>query len=133
MRPRVSAGASFAEIMRAMAAALIEAIPARARVGAGRLRGLAYALGSDALMANAAGIAAARYAAAVRWWRERFPDETQLPMPAEQLVWVLAALTEGLTYQRLLTPELIPDAVIHASFSALASASPAAAAGAKPP
>jgi AcrR family transcriptional regulator len=131
VRPRVSPGASFAQIMQAMAEALIEAMPARARVGASRLRGLAYGLGNDALMANGAAIAAGRYAAAVRWWRERFPDETRLPMPAEQLVSVLGALTEGLTFQRLLTPDLFPDAVIYAAFAALASAS-SAAADAKP-
>jgi len=126
VRPHVSPGASFAEIMRAMAEALIEAMPARARVGAGRLRGLAFTLGNGALMANGSEIAAGRYAAAVRWWSERFPDESRLPMPPEQLVRVLTALTEGLTYQRLLTPELIPDDVIYAAFSALA-ASPGAA------
>jgi AcrR family transcriptional regulator len=132
VRPRVSPGASVAEIMRAIAEALIDVIPARARVGAGRLRGLAYGLGSPALMANGAEIAAVGYAAAIRWWRERFPDETQLPMPAEQLVRVIGALTEGLTFQRLLTPDLIPDEVIYAAFLALASASPGAA-HAKPP
>jgi hypothetical protein len=58
VRPRVSPGASFAGIMRATATALIEAMPARARVGAGRLRGLAYSLGNDALMANGAAFAA---------------------------------------------------------------------------
>jgi AcrR family transcriptional regulator len=129
VRPRVSPRASFAEIMRAMATALIEAMPDRARVGAGRLRGLAYAFGNDTLLANAAAIAAGRSAAAVRWWRERFPDETLLPMPAGQLVSVLGAVTEGLTFQRLLTPDLIPDEVIYAAFAALASASPAAADG----
>ena len=121
VRPRVSPGASFAEIMRAMAEALIEAMPARARVGAGRLRGLAYTLGSPALMASASEISAGRYAAAIRWWRERVPDEAELPMPAETLVRVLGALTEGLTFQRLLTPELIPDEVIYAAFAALAA------------
>jgi hypothetical protein len=124
VRPQASPGASFAEIMRATAKALIEAMPARTKAGGGRLRGLAYTLGSPALMASAAEISAGRYGAAVRWWRERFPDEAQLPMPAEALVRVLGALTEGLTFQRLLTPELIPDEVVYAAFAALASASP---------
>jgi AcrR family transcriptional regulator len=120
LRPQVSPGANFAEIMQALAEALIAVMPARARVGAGRLRGLAYGLGNEALMAHGSKIAAGRYAAAVRWWRERFPDEAQLPMPAEDLVRVISALTEGLTFQRMLTPELIPDTVIHAAFAALA-------------
>ena len=121
VRPRVSPGASVAEVMRAVAEALIAAMPARARVGAGRLRGLAYTLGNGSLMVHASEISAARYTAAVGWWRDRFPDETQLPMPAEHLVRVVGALTEGLTFQRLLTPDLIPDEVIYAAFAALAS------------
>ena len=122
VRPQVPENASVAEIMRAIAAALIAVMPDRARVGVGRLRGLAYGLGNDALSARGSEISAGRYAAAVRWWRERFPDESQLPMPAEDLVRVIGALTEGLTYQRLATPELIPDRVIYAAFAALAGA-----------
>jgi AcrR family transcriptional regulator len=124
VRPQISPGASVAEIMRAVAEALIAVMPARARVGAGRLRGLAYGLGNNALTAHASDISAGGYAAAARWWRERFPDEAELPMPAEQLVRTISALTEGLTFQRLLTPELIPDEVIYAAFAALASARP---------
>ena len=41
-------------------------------------------------------------------------------MPAEDLVRVVGALTEGLAFQRLLTPELIADEVIYAAFAALA-------------
>jgi hypothetical protein len=120
VRPHVPPGASVAEVMRALAEALIEVMPARARIGAGRLRGLAYTVANDALRARATEVAAGGYAAAVRWWRERFPDETQLPMPAEELVQVISALTEGLTFQRLVIPDLIPDAVIYAAFGALA-------------
>lgn len=120
VRPQVSPGASAAEILRAVAEALIQAMPARRRVGAGRLRGLAYALGNDALLAHGSRISAERYAATATWWRERFPDEAELPMPADDLVRVIGALTEGLTFQRLLTPELIPDEVIYAAFAALA-------------
>jgi hypothetical protein len=42
-------------------------------------------------------------------------------MPAGQLVRVIHALTEGLVFQRLLTPELFPDRVIRAAFLALAT------------
>lgn len=124
VRPHVSPGASVAEIMRAIATALIDVMPARAKVGPGRLRGLAYLLGSEALRARGVEIAAGRYAAAVRWWRERFPDETKLPMPADDLVRVISALTEGLTFQRLATPEMITDRVIYAAFAALAGERP---------
>jgi hypothetical protein len=121
VRPRVSPDASLPEIMHVIAEALIAVMPERTRMGGGRLRGMAYALGNDALMAHASEISTARYAAAAAWWRERFPDETQLPMPAEDLVRTIGALTEGLTFQRMLTPDLIPDEVIHAAFAALAS------------
>jgi hypothetical protein len=40
-------------------------------------------------------------------------------MPADQLVRVIHALTEGLVFQRLLTPELMPDEIFHAAFDAL--------------
>ena len=40
-------------------------------------------------------------------------------MPADQLVRVIHALTEGLVFQRLLTPELIPDEIFHGAFAAL--------------
>jgi AcrR family transcriptional regulator len=124
IRPQVSSGASVAEIMRAVAETLIAVMPARVHLGAGRLRGLAYALGNDALRAQGSKVSAGRYAAAVTWWRERFPDETQLPMKLEDLVRVVGALAEGLTFQRLITPELIPDELIYAAFAALAGERP---------
>jgi hypothetical protein len=46
--------------------------------------------------------------------------ESQLPIPADQFVRVLHALTDGLLYLRFLTPELITDEVIIAAFEALA-------------
>ena len=46
--------------------------------------------------------------------------ERELPMPPERLVCVIHALTEGLVFQRLLTPELVPDQVFYDAFAALA-------------
>jgi hypothetical protein len=40
-------------------------------------------------------------------------------MRADQLVRVIHALTEGLVFQRLLTPEMIPDEIFRAAFAAL--------------
>jgi AcrR family transcriptional regulator len=121
IRPRIAPGASFTQIMRSVAEALIAAMPARERAGAGRLRGLAYTLTNDGLKVHASEISARRYAAAAAWWRAAIPNEAELPMPAEDLVRVISALAEGLTFQRLVTPELIPDAVIYAAFAALAA------------
>src|SRR4026209_1800726 len=49
IKPRVPPGATFAELMRAMAAAVIEALPDRSVVAVGRLTGIAYTLEQPAL------------------------------------------------------------------------------------
>ena len=41
-------------------------------------------------------------------------------MPAEHLVCVIHVLIEGLVFQRLLTPELVPDEAVFSAFDALA-------------
>ena len=41
-------------------------------------------------------------------------------MPAEHLVCVIHALIEGLVFQRILTPELVPDEAVVGAFTALA-------------
>ena len=62
---------------------------------------------------------AAGYNAGAAWLRTAVNSD-ELPMPPEILVRVIHALTEGLIFQRILTPELIPDEVIHAAFAAVA-------------
>ena len=47
------------------------------------------------------------YAWGAAWLRSVASDE-DLPMPPEVLVVVIHALTEGLVFQRLMTPELVP-------------------------
>jgi len=49
-------------------------------------------------------------------------EKDELPMPAEQMVRVIHALSEGLVLQSLLTPDLFPKSVYYAAFDALASA-----------
>jgi AcrR family transcriptional regulator len=121
--PRYRPGATFAEKMRALAAAALAAIPERQRVASGRLTGMAYALGHDAMQAKVQEITAASYASGAAWLRSIATDD-ELPMPADQLVCVIHALTEGLVFQRLMTPDLVPDAVFYAAFAALARARP---------
>jgi len=118
IKPRVKLGASFSDVMRAMADATIAAIPDRAAAAVGRLTGLAYTLTHEDLRARVASVTAESYSIGERWLREIAKKE-DLPMPAGQLVRVLHALTEGLVFQRLLTPELLPDPVIRAAFLAL--------------
>jgi AcrR family transcriptional regulator len=120
IKPRVKPGASFADVMRAMADATIAAIPERATVAVGRLTGLAYTLAHEDMRARVASFTAASYAFGEAWLREVVKKE-ELPMPAGELVRVIHALTEGLVFQRLLTPELMPDRVIRAAFLALAT------------
>jgi len=121
IRPRVQAGATFADVMRAMAAATIAALPDRSVVAVGRLTGLAYALEHPELRRRVHEVTAASYAAGAAWL-ETLADSDALPIPKAHLVRVIHALIEGLVLQRLLTPELFPDEVIHAAFAALAAA-----------
>ena len=120
IKPRVKPGASFADVMRAMADATIAAIPERATVAVGRLTGLAYTLAHEDMRARVASFTAESYAFGEAWLREVVKKE-ELPMPAGELVRVIHALTEGLVFQRLLTPELMPDRVIRAAFLTLAT------------
>jgi AcrR family transcriptional regulator len=120
VRPRFTPGSSFAEKMAAVAEATIAMLPERRRRGHGRLTGLAYSLTNEALQALVLERSTVFYAAAAAWWRS-LPDDEQPPMPPEVLVRLLNVLTEGLTLQWLITPELISDEVIHTAFAALAS------------
>ena len=119
IKPQVKPGDSFAAIMRAMAEATITAIPERSTVAVGRLTGLAYTLTHEDMRAQVREVTAQSYAFGEQWLRAVTKEE-QLPMPADQLVRVLHAMIEGLVFQRLLTPELVPDEVIRAAFGALA-------------
>src|SRR5262249_1651702 len=106
--------------MQAMAEATIAAIPDRAAAAVGRLTGLAYALTHEDMRARVESVTAESYEFGEQWLREMVKKE-DLPMPAGQLVRVLHALSEGLAFQRLLTPDLVPDQVIRAAFLALAA------------
>jgi AcrR family transcriptional regulator len=119
IKPRVTPGASFPAIMRAMAEATLAALPDRAAAAVGRLTGLAYTLSHEQMRAQVREITAQSYAFGEQWLRTVTKEE-DLPMPADQLVRVLHAMTEGLVLQRLLTPELVPDEIFRAAFGALA-------------
>ena len=83
---------------------------------------MAYTLNHEAMQAKVQEITAASYELGAAWLRSIATDD-ELPMPAEQLVRVIHALTEGLVFQRLLTPDLVPDEVFYAAFEALTRAS----------
>ena len=119
IKPQVKPGASFPEIMSAMAEATIAAIPGRRAAAVGRLTGLAYTLTHEELRAKVREVTAQSYAFGEQWLRTVTKEE-ELPMPADHLVRVLHAMIEGLVFQRLLTPELVPDQIFRAAFGALA-------------
>ena len=112
-------------MMRAFAEATLAAIPERTTAAVGRLTGLAYALTNAELRAQVQEITAVSYDFGAEWLRS-VANEDELPMPAEHMVRVIHALTEGLVLQRILTPELCPDEVFFAAFAALANQARAA-------
>jgi AcrR family transcriptional regulator len=119
IKPRFRAGSSFAEKMRAMAEATIAAIPERWEAAQGRLMGMAYTLSHKEIRARVREVTMRSYASGAEWLRST-AAEGELPMRAENLVCVIHALTEGLVFQRLMTPELVPDEVFYDAFAALA-------------
>ena len=120
IRPKVKAGATFADVMQALASATLAALPDREKAAVGRLTGMAYTLAQDELRARVREITAQSYAFGASWLRAAI-DERELPMSPDHLVRVIHALTEGLVFQRLLTPELVPDEVFYEAFAALAT------------
>ena len=119
VKPKIRPEASFAELMQAMAEATIEALPERRLAVVGRLTGMAYGMGQEALLMEVSMATEASYEAGATRLRG-LADADALPLPAEALVVMIHALTEGLVFQRLMTPDLVPDEVIRAAFACLA-------------
>ncbi|MFN3514632.1 MAG: TetR/AcrR family transcriptional regulator [Phenylobacterium sp.] len=119
IQPRFRPGASFAEIMHAVAEAVLAAAPDRRAAAVGALTYRAYALKHEDVRRQFRDAMAEGYEAGAAWFETVVAAE-DLPMPAETLVRVIDALIEGLFFQRFLTPELVPDEVVYAAFGALA-------------
>ena len=119
IKPQVKPGSSFAAIMRALNCHRTRCSSARSAAAVGRLTGLAYTLTHEPMRVQVREVTAQSYAFGEQWLR-RMTKEEDLPMPADQLVRVLHAMIEGLVFQRLLTPELVPDEIFRAAFGALA-------------
>lgn len=116
-------GATFATMMRQLAKATIDAVPVRSSAAVGALTGRAYALTHEEVRARVQAITAKAYGDGVEWLRAGV-DPAELAMPPEMLVRVIHALTDGLLFQRILTPDLVPDEVFFAAFGALAVKNP---------
>jgi AcrR family transcriptional regulator len=123
IKPRLKPGATFPEMMHALAEATLAAVAERQTAAVGRLTGIAFALTNQDLRARVLEITAGSFELGAEWLRA-FEKDQPLPMPADHLVRVIHALIEGLVLQRLLTPELYPDEVFYAAFAALAAARP---------
>ena len=131
IKPRVRTGATLREAMRAIAQATIDIVPERQDAAAGRLTGMAHTLGHAELLARVRDVTD-RHSDLGADWLASLGDPRDLPMPPGHLVRVAHALSEGLVFQRLLTPDLVPDAVVFAAFDALATARPTVDAPARP-
>lgn len=119
VRPVFTPDMSFADRMQALAEATIAAIPERQEAVVGRLTGMAHALTDEDLRRRVLAVTSTSFGAGATWLREA-AEGVDLPMPPEQLVVVIHAMTEGLLFQRFLTPELVSDDVFRAAFAALA-------------
>ncbi|MFZ3005949.1 MAG: TetR/AcrR family transcriptional regulator [Phenylobacterium sp.] len=120
IEPVIAPGSSFPQILRALAEATLAAIPVRQAAAAARLSGMAHTLNHEEARARVREITAQSYAGGAAWLASILKDGDS-PMPPEVLVVVIHALTEGLLFQRFLTPDLVPDEVFYAAFAALAS------------
>jgi AcrR family transcriptional regulator len=111
-------GATLKEHMRLVGEAVVAAIPARRAQALGALSFQIYALTHEEMRSRIAEMNAALYRRGAERLQQLYPND--LPLPPEQLVRVLHALTDGLLFLRFLQPELITDEVIIKAFDALA-------------
>jgi AcrR family transcriptional regulator len=112
-------GSSFAEKMHALAKATIAAVPERSTVAVGALTGRAHALTHQDILERVRQVTAQAYADGVAWLNATAHSD-ELAIAPELLVRVLHALTDGLLFQKILTPELVPDEVFYTAFGLLA-------------
>ena len=123
--PQFETGATYAERMRRLGEAIIQALPARRTAAVGAASFNAYALKHEAMrqrLVEANAETYRRMAAAI----EASSTGPDLPMPAETFVKVLHGVIDGLVMLNSLTPELITPDVIRAAFDGLARIGPAA-------
>ena len=117
--PRLKKGISLKQAMRIVGQAAIEAVPERRANAVAALSFQRYAIGNEAMRSRMVEVDEACY----RWAEARLLEAVpakNLPLPADQFVRVIHALTDGLLALRILTPELIDDDLIIGAFEALA-------------
>jgi AcrR family transcriptional regulator len=117
--PQFKPGATFKAQMHILGEAVVAAASARRSQAVGALSFQLYALTHEAMRARMVKTDAEIY----RWAAEelvQFIPARELPLPPEEFVKVLHALTDGLLALKYLTPELITDELIIAAFESLA-------------
>jgi AcrR family transcriptional regulator len=112
-------GTSFKKRMRVLGEAVATAASERRTQAAGAISFVLYALTHEELRLLLGRTNEEIYAMAAARMRDSIPEK-QLPIPAEQLVRVIHAMTEGLITLHALTPHLVTREVIIAAFEALA-------------
>ena len=117
--PPLSAGMTFRDYMKALGKAVAAAASDRKTQGVGALSFMLYALTHEEMRSRVSKFNAELYASGAQHLRQSF-QKRDLPMPPEHIVPIIHALTDGLTFLRLLTPELITDDVVLNAFEALA-------------
>jgi len=112
-------GTTLKEHLRIVGEAVVAAVPARRAQALGALSFQIYALTHEEMRSRVAHLNADLYQRGAVRLQELLPAE-DLPMPADQFMRVLHALSDGLLFLRFMQPELITDDVIIAAFEALA-------------
>lgn len=121
--PPFKSGAPLKEQMRILGQAVIEAAPRRQAVALRALEFQLYALTNPAMQARLAQHSAAAHQSAAAHLLQYVPAAA-LPLPPAQFVRVLHALIEGLLFERLQSPQEMPDELILAALETLAGAGP---------
>jgi AcrR family transcriptional regulator len=113
----IKPGVTLQEHLRVLGEAVVAAVPARRAQALGALSFQIYALTHEEMRARIAQSNAELYR---RGAEQLLAVQGPLPMPADQFVRVLHALTDGLLFLRFLMPAQITDDVIVRAFQALA-------------
>src|ERR1019366_5037273 len=112
--PQVRPGMSFAEHMAALSEAVVAALPQRRDAALGTLSYQTYTLTHEDIRQNVLASSAEVYRLTAEALRSMIRED-QLPMPADTLVRVLHAMTDGLILKRIMRPALVGDEGIHAA------------------
>lgn len=117
--PPYQPGMSFKERMHVLGKAVATAGPERRAQAVGALSFMLFALTHEDMRERVVGLNREIYKRTATAMATSV-SRAELPMAPERLVKVLHALSDGLTFLRVLAPELITDDVIVAAFEALA-------------